>query len=282
VKFTAPKGQGLLQFLRIKTERLLLPYIVLSSLAYPVKVELSRFAERPIGFGVLEFIQQLLFPWHNVIISFWFLPTLLLILVLCKLILDRHPGSISYWSVLFAAGISFCLFPPQKDTGWGGLLNCYGVLHNFVFAWTGVVIARFHGEEFIKRFGYWLALVSVTIFIVGPRIGGGSPVSLLMSIAGLVAAWSFVYRYCSRVLDYFGNWSYTIYLLSWFPQIGCRILADQVFHLPLALVVISLFISGIAIPLAVGIWFQQHDWPVIHKICGLPPAGPKQPKLVSV
>jgi fucose 4-O-acetylase-like acetyltransferase len=280
-KFTAPKGQGLLQFLRVKTERLLLPYVVLSSLAYPVKVAISRFAQRPTRFRVLEFGQQLLFPWHNVIISLWFLPTLLLILVLCKLILDRRPGSFLYCAVLLASGISFRLFQPQNDTGWGSLLNCYGVLHYFVFAWTGVVIARFREEELIRRFGCWLAPVSVTIFIIRHRIGGGSFVMLLISIAGLVAVWSFAYRYYSRVLDYLGNWSYTIYLLSWFPQILCRILAHQIFHLPLVLVVMSLFASGMAIPLAVGIWLQKHNWPVIQKICGVPLMGPKRPEVLS-
>ena len=281
VRFTAIKRQGMLQFLRIKTERLLLPYVVLSTLAYPAKAVLSIFAQRPIEFGVLAYGKQLLFPWYNVIIAFWFLPTLFLMLILCRLILHRNSGSLWYWTVMLASCISFCIFPAQKGTGWGALLNCCGVLHNFVFAWTGVVIARFHGEELIKKFGYWLAPISVTFFIIGHRIGDVSPVTMLMSISGLVAAWSFVCQFDSRALDYLGNWSYTIYLLSWFPQIGCRILADQVFHPPLASIVIFMFVSGVTIPVVAGIWLQQHDWPVIQKICGVPPAGPKRPESVS-
>lgn len=282
VKFTAKRRQAMLPFLLDKAERLLLPYIVLSSIAFPLKALLSRYAQRPIEFGVFEYGKQLLFPWQNVILAFWFLPTLFLMLILCKLILQRSPGSFWYWIVLLASGLTCCLFPSQKETGWGAVLNCCGVLHNFVFAWIGAVIARFQGEELIKRFGYWFAPISVAVFTLGHRIENISFVVMMMSILGLVAAWSFVSHYDSKVLYYLGNWSYTIYLLSWFPQVGCRFLTDHVLHSPLAVNVLSMFLTGIIIPVAAGVWLQQRDWRVIQKICGVPLAAPKRPAMEPV
>lgn len=79
-------------FLWKKVKRLLIPYWAISSLAFVPKVLMSRFAARPMEFSFGEYIRMLIYPWDNVIIFFWFLPTLFLIFVLIIILTSVKPG----------------------------------------------------------------------------------------------------------------------------------------------------------------------------------------------
>lgn len=71
-------------FLWKKVRRLLVPYFLISTLAFLPKVLLSRFAMRSIDFSLCSYVHMLAYPSDNVILFFWFLPTLFLIFsILC-------------------------------------------------------------------------------------------------------------------------------------------------------------------------------------------------------
>jgi peptidoglycan/LPS O-acetylase OafA/YrhL len=48
-----------------------------------------------------------------------------------------------------------------------------------------------------------------------------------------------------------GAYSFQIYLLSWFPQIGTRILLGQILHANIWLNVVMCIVSGLVIPIGV-------------------------------
>lgn len=66
-------------FLLKKVRRLLVPYVAISTAALFPKVLLGRFAMRPVNFSFGEWWHMLVYPGDNVIIFFWFLPTIFLI-----------------------------------------------------------------------------------------------------------------------------------------------------------------------------------------------------------
>lgn len=59
-----------------KVKRLLIPYWVISTIAFVPKVLLSRYAMRPLDFSYENYVHMLIYPSDNVIVFFWFLPTL--------------------------------------------------------------------------------------------------------------------------------------------------------------------------------------------------------------
>ncbi|WP_437228711.1 acyltransferase family protein [Planctomicrobium sp. SH661] len=68
-EFSKRKQRSYRELVIDKSLRLLVPYFVISSLAYPVKVILSSFANRPIAPSITSYIKQLLIPWDNTIIG---------------------------------------------------------------------------------------------------------------------------------------------------------------------------------------------------------------------
>lgn len=69
-------------FIWKKVKRLLIPYVCISTLAFFPKALLSRFAARPLEVSWDTYIRMLVYPWDNVIMFFWFLPTLFIIFLI--------------------------------------------------------------------------------------------------------------------------------------------------------------------------------------------------------
>ena len=67
------------KFIVKKIRRLMIPYVAISSLAFFPKALMSTFASRPVEVSFSGYLEMLAYPWDNVIIFFWFLPTLFLI-----------------------------------------------------------------------------------------------------------------------------------------------------------------------------------------------------------
>jgi fucose 4-O-acetylase-like acetyltransferase len=69
-------------FIGKKAVRLLAPYFVISTLVFPIKALLSRWAARPIEMSWADYFHQLIYPADNVVFYFWYLPTLFFIFVI--------------------------------------------------------------------------------------------------------------------------------------------------------------------------------------------------------
>ncbi len=86
------KMYGVDGFIWKKTRRLLIPMVVISSIAYIPKVLLSSYAARPIDFSLESYLNMFIYPSTNAIQFFWFLPTLFLvflIVIYCSKIFDK-------------------------------------------------------------------------------------------------------------------------------------------------------------------------------------------------
>jgi fucose 4-O-acetylase-like acetyltransferase len=59
-----------------KSIRLLLPYVVISTIVYPIKTILSKYSYRDVDFGIYNYILSIVYPSNNPVIYFWGLPTL--------------------------------------------------------------------------------------------------------------------------------------------------------------------------------------------------------------
>jgi fucose 4-O-acetylase-like acetyltransferase len=123
------------KFMYGKVKRLLVPYVVLTAVAFPIKVFISKYAMRPISFDLKVFLKSLVYPFDNPVFFFWFLPTLFGIFVIAPLFLKiaeiRRKN-------LAAATVTILLFSlhilnPVKTL----FLNLNGIIALTLYFWLG-------------------------------------------------------------------------------------------------------------------------------------------------
>ena len=126
-------------FIWKKVKRLLVPYVVISSLAFLPKSLLNQYASRPVDVSFPEYVQMLFYPWDNVIVFFWFLPTLFLIfmLVIYGARWLRGLDRPLFHVLLMGAALGLNLFNPLEEVGF---LNLSGVVSYFLYFYAGYCV----------------------------------------------------------------------------------------------------------------------------------------------
>jgi fucose 4-O-acetylase-like acetyltransferase len=264
IRYSSAYRSRFTSLLQSKGTKLLLPYIVLTTLWFPLKALASAHAQRPVSFTWTEYATQIIIPWKNVIIFYWFLPTLFLMFVLNSLLLRwTTKQRLALPLVALGATVTYFAFGNENDTGWQSILNLGGVFHNYVFFCLGSLVGRYRIEPWITRWGAALTPISVAIFASCPasvrNLGGFVLVMALMNICGL---WALVHRYQITILGMIGDHAFAIYLWSCAPQIALSILFDAIFHTPVVITTAVTFIAGLVGPLL----FVQRIRPCSNRI----------------
>lgn len=250
-QFSRLKGRTFRQVIHDKALRLLVPYLSISSIAFLIKVGLSRFAMRPVQFSWSSFLHQIAVPWENSIIYFWFLPTLFLMFVAVPLFNFFHQSGFRKIIGLLICLCGYLSFPHQAgDDDVLKWLNLSGVLHHSLFFFAGMVLQR-DLSNFSRQTSLLLAVTCLTgsLLVFAKIQEKPAVIQLLLAILGIASCWwaCLTVEKSDMMLTFFGRYSFQIYLLSWFPQIAVRILLFQVMHLPIVpLVGLSFLVGGIA------------------------------------
>ena len=265
------------RILKKKVLRLLVPYLVISTMAFFPKALLNRFALRPVEISWASYLKMLLYPGDNVIIFFWFLPTLFLIFCIVfagrygigRWLSAKEKGSCNIYGYP-ALAVSLILLVLNLFNPLSGVrfLNLDGVAHYLVYFMAGYYFNRFDaGRKWRGGHPGWMLLLtlglSVGLLCLPPFTGrslltafNGILMSLCFSRLYVVNGWRFFH-------PYFGA-SYMIYLLSWFPQVA----AEQIL---MRIVAVPWWVSGVlAAVLGFYLPFFVYKWLVRHKAsrCG--------------
>ncbi|MCG3209581.1 MAG: hypothetical protein FOGNACKC_03208 [Anaerolineae bacterium] len=234
-----------------KFRRLLIPYLVISSLTYPIKVMLSRYAMFPVTFSLTDFATTILYPTYNTITFFWFLPTLFFIFLIAAVTLKvEHKPKYSTVYDLFLFGsatLLWFIFPYLISIE---LLNISGVLHNLVFFFAGFFACKYGAPKSIRinMLGPAALAVSLLLFLTNDHLLASG---LVLAWLGLVFSYWLGTTNLSGPFAAIGVFSYQIYLFSWFPQTFIRILFGQVWFVNIWFSVFLSFALGLAIPIIV-------------------------------
>lgn len=257
LKFTNPNLNeiNLKEFVKKKIKRLLIPYVVISTLAYIPKFILNKFAVRPVQFSLKSYIEGLVFPWDNPIIFFWFLPTIFLIMLVFIFLNKMMKNKIEYIVIisLFFNLISI-YFNNIK------FLNISGVLNYLLFFTLGIFYCN--KEEkingYLNKYNFIfliLSFISLNINLYYPlnkyKIG-----YIIIATSGILMSLILeqIYRNLRyNFLDHLNGRSFSIYLLSWFPQVFVRIVGYQLLGWSMIIVVPISFVLGVYIPVIVNI-----------------------------
>lgn len=239
------------KLVRSKFRRLLLPYLVISSVSFPVKALLARHALRPIDFNLHSFVHSLVFPWDNAIVYFWFLPTLFIIFMISAFTLQKESPPYYDFIIIAVSIFLWYVFPHHSSEIILNILNISGVFHNFIFFVFGFLVSKYALFLKIKKFNYIgiaSALISLGLFYYYPsnKVSG-----LLMAISGIVLSVWICYHISNNKLAFLGDFAFHIYLFSWFPQVFVWIVFGQMFFINIWLSVFLSFLLGLMVPIVV-------------------------------
>lgn len=241
-------------FFMKKVERLLLPYLVISTITFFPKTFLSKYAMRGVELSWESWIDMLIYPWDNVIIFFWFLPMLFLIfcVVVCAMRIALHfQWKFNVYIILLLLSVLH-LFNPFENMHFLALTDVmkyliYFVLGCFFFMKQDNLMKFFVDKKCFKI----LILFLLSIFFLEFHFLGSG---FLASINGILLSIMLGHIYVSynfRLFQHLNGMSYTIYLLSWFPQVLFLQILQNVYPLRWELVTFMAIVSGIYGPFCI-------------------------------
>lgn len=246
-----------------KVRRLLIPYVIISTLAFLPKALLNRFAIRPIEISWVEYFNMLVYPCNNVILFFWFLPTLFIIFVvvilIAKVFRKTSLGDSKYSISLFFLLILHIFNPLEKIT----FLNLGGVCFYLFYFMLGYSACHFHIIDRIVHHQYIKLLISFFISVLFITVIPGFPCKdVLMSVNGIILSVLIAKIYCKYNLKFlnhlFGS-SYAIYLFSWFFQAASQQLFLGITHAPWQIGSILAILTGVYVPWIMWKWIVTHN-----------------------
>lgn len=243
-------------FIIKKVKRLLIPYVVISSIALIPKSMLGRFAARPVELSSSEYIKMLIYPWDNVIIFFWFLPTLFLIFLIvtygAKLLKGHKP--IAWPILLFTGLLCLHLFNPLKGIK---LLNLEGVANYLLYFYMGYYACEKRLAQRMSPYANGIIACAFTLsvlLLLAPSFLGKDIICATNGIALSIGLGLLYQRYQCRFMHHLYGASYAIYLFSWFPQVLSQQIFLKLTGAPWQISSFLAILTGIYIPLWIYKW----------------------------
>lgn len=250
---------NLLEEVKKKAKRLLVPYLVFSFITVILKQVFSAYAYN--SFDVSEVVGILI--GKNANGGLWFLWSLFMISVITAAVskVSNHKLPVLSASaiVLFAL---FVLLPAELKNGYilSSLLNY--ICKYMLFYVLGIAVySQYDRIKVHIGTTYWYsaacaALLLVLNYMYDMRAGALYLISAVIGIAGVMNASILISSAVNKTLyaglDNLGTYSYDIYLLSYFVQVPIRVIGFTILHLPYTPVVIAMFVFGAVVPLLVS------------------------------
>lgn len=255
--YTSPYQKNYLQFIKKKAIQLLIPYFIITTIAYFPKVLLSNYALRPIEFSFNSYLKSLIFPNQNPIIFFWFLPTIFLIFLISPILKKvLNSNNVFFYILTTIILILFNQFNPLE--GWR-FFSMGLVLHYLIFFWIGSLLIMLENKLSVSISGKSFTLISFIFTLISSiYFRENSLILMLTNIIGVLMAFSlvsFIKINLNSKVYLIKKYSYQIYLLSWFPQTFLSIIFVRIGIYPLT--IIAMFLAGIFLPIIISYYISK-------------------------
>ena len=237
--------KGPVGFIKKRAIRLLTPYFVLSILFFFPKIIASNYINDSVSFSFGYFLKTMLSPRDNVWGHFWYLPMLfgMTFFAVAYDFLLKKNRLIGAIAAILSAGLIFL----PATTDW---LSVDDILHFLPWLLFGMCMGSFAWEEKAKKL--WplspvLLLAAIGLFLL--EIKYLKPI-IALCIIGAVVLISLKMRE-TKIIEYLGKNSFTIFILSWPFQACTEILFNRVLHLPVLAVMPMMLLGGIIGPVLI-------------------------------
>jgi len=246
-------------FLKKKSIRLLVPYIVLGAVIFAIKFIFSGLSHADRDFSIASFLIMFVAPHavNSTIGYLWYVITLFVvfavIIFISKFRINLRNDITALALIIVCWGLSFVI----KNVIW---LNFSNVLWYLPFFVLGIFFKK-HEASLKSLISIGVGLTCLILTICELFFKPEAPVlglvwKVLIAVAGIIFSMSLcnVLLKSTLVQDKilpFGDRTYAIYLLSWFGQYAAKVFIINVFHLHWSIAVIGMFMCGILVPLLI-------------------------------
>lgn len=240
-------------FIRSKIRRLIVPYIVISSVAFIPKALLSKMANRPIDLSFMSYFKTLLYPLDNTIVFFWFAPTLFLIFAISPVF--QKAIKTEKGLILFIVTLCLTLLYRYNPIAIS-LFNISGAIYYAIYFWIGCIFAcyRKYIDIFLRKGFKPLIVLTMLFLIQSVGMFEFAFSNICIALTGIGMSFVFARLYIDNkctFLDSLSGYSYQIYLLSWFPQVLFDLILRKTLDLNTSIVALCMFIGGLMVPVYV-------------------------------
>lgn len=243
-------------FLKKKVSNLLVPYLFVSTLSYIIKVPLSDYALRPIGWSWKGYLHGLIYPWDNPNVFLWFIPTLFVVFLLFILLAKVYTFRNHFLNAaLFVALAALCYFvsPLHRIST---PLNVFGVMKYLFFFYAGMMMAIYQPQIsycFPKKINiifFCIIALECLLLLQFTR----EEIYLLTGLAGMAFFWSLSYLLKGvswKPMEVIGKYTFQLFLFSWFGNQAVIILCWKILGWSENLCIALAFAAGVGIPLLI-------------------------------
>lgn len=214
------------KFLLKKAKRLLIPYVVISSIVFLPKSYMSRYALHPVEMNFASYVDMLVHSDNNVVIYFWFLPALFVIFCIVSIgayCLKRLGLKVP--PLVFLVGLLLLNIAPV-DWLAIDILSIGKALFYMLYFASGYYFCHYVNiERFIADHRGKVLCVTFLISVAVLFLPYNSFKSLLLAYNGIVMSFAIAHIYAKRMWSFLNPYleaSFAIYLFSWFPQVAVQ------------------------------------------------------------
>lgn len=241
------------EFTLKKIKRLLLPFIVLTSVTFVPRAMMSGVADDPIDLSLSSFLRSFVFTDNLVIPIYWFIQSSFTLLVFSYAVVVFAVKKKIHPIFTFSFLIIIIIILSIVDTGVYRIFSLYGTIYFGVYFLLGCVYC--YGYKFIDKYIPWtnygflflIIIVWVTSFILLQN----TEYKRLVSVVGIVMCICFtkiMVKYKWNFLDHLVGTNYIIFLLSWYVNVLSQQVLSHFVVLPWWCYTILSLIGGIYIP----------------------------------
>lgn len=244
-----------------KALRLLLPGLVFSVVALVLKVFFPGEMSRQVGLNMNDIIHSYIYPYDNPFREIWFIVTLFWLFLMTpvwKLTLKKD--SIMWGTVLLLIG--FHVWNPKVE------FLCIGTIFNYaIWFYLGLVISKTNAVEllFMKSVPITF-LVGVAVYVLGLYTN-----EFLVKSGGIVFSFAIALaadKYIPKLFISFRNYTYQIFLMGIFSQIGLKILYRHI-AMPYMLAFLLCVAVGLYVPVFISKVAERINWIPLLMCMGL-------------
>lgn len=264
------KGTPYKKTLVDKFIRLGVPYLFFTVLAFFMKVYVGG-VQRPVSLSLNSFLSAFVWPFEGPLQEMWFVAVILIYFSLLGLY--RKIVNNKYLSILCLCCAVGLFFVPVNDMS--GIFAFNRAVHFFIFFFLGMLFAAYNRlENMLKRTGSivtCLILYTALFWVEGTQ---KEVIMLVVSLSGCFLFWGLAHKVDAVISDNifssFRDYTYQIFLLGIFIQIGIKIIYDKLgLQGTYLYFYILCVLSGIYIPVLISKVIRRIDNRYLNMIVGL-------------
>lgn len=256
-------------FMLDKINRLGVPYLFFTVATLAIKPLFNSVVNRPTSFGISELIHAIVYPSDNPLGELWFVATLFGIFLISPMFKYAMKNIYTKLLVLVLLTVMhYCSF------SWGGILAVNTIMAYIIWFYIGILCSQLNIKRIfsgIIRLSLLIVIFSLLFYIsISYEIRW---LSLVLTLAGCAMSVSLAVNLDNvypKIFSLFRNYTYQVFLLGIFFQIGFKIIYQHTIspnYYAVCYIVCIMF--GLYIPVFISKTIQRINIKFLNPLIGL-------------